>query len=270
MTDADDHIAPGELLDEHGNVDVSKVTARTSTAGTDKLYVTADRCTAIRERLRAGESAAAVAADLNARRETIYWHARGECGHHAAEVDAPAVTYDRDAGAWRADGVRPSALIDETGRVDARSATASAPARTPWIDAATCATIRHRLRRGGASPDVAADLDVTAGAVRDHAAGRCRHDDADALVYVRERGYGWVPRRLDGDATVTACPECDSASGPYQRQRDRGERDRTWLCRECGARFDAPTVRTARHTGDTRKGLAGRLSQAPAEEVGDD
>lgn len=49
---------------------------------------------------------------------------------------------------------------------------------------------------------------------------------------------------------VTACPECDNASGPYKRERKQP----TYRCRYCGAEFDEPARRPAEkpYTTDDR------------------
>ena len=69
------------------------------------------------------------------------------------------------------------------------------------------------------------------------------------------------------DGTVAACPDCDAAhivvtsTGPKGGSR--------YLCRACGATFEAFETRDRRSSQDTRSGLAKDLVEAAPEEVGE-
>ena len=70
--------------------------------------------------------------------------------------------------------------------------------------------------------------------------------------------------------TVAACPECDAArvtrnAGSGRNARSDPPRG-TYRCTDCGSYFDE-FVERARKQASVRRGLAGRLAAADADEV---
>jgi len=75
------------------------------------------------------------------------------------------------------------------------------------------------------------------------------------------------------DGLIKVCPECGSASLSSNSAGGSGRRDdcadpSAYRCRGCNQTFDEPETRPRKHTADTRKGLAGRLSRTDPDDVG--
>lgn len=75
-----------------------------------------------------------------------------------------------------------SSFFTDDGRVDARLL---ADGREPKIDAATCATVRERVRNGQTLRAAAASVGVAHSTIGHHVRGECNHDHGTPAV---ERG----------------------------------------------------------------------------------
>lgn len=64
------------------------------------------------------------------------------------------------------------------------------------------------------------------------------------------------------DRDVAACPECDSA----RSLRKRHSKTPTWVCDECGARFETPKRRSAKKSNPPT-GTERELLEADPDEI---
>lgn len=68
---------------------------------------------------------------------------------------------------------------------------------------------------------------------------------------------------------ILACPACDSASVHHNSTATDADADMDrYRCHDCHETFNEGVERTAKRDGDTRRGLAKRLVDADASEVG--
>lgn len=73
------------------------------------------------------------------------------------------------------------------------------------------------------------------------------------------------------DDTIPACPACDSVSIGVVSSSRYGTDTPAWKCEDCGERFDDPKKRPPKSREKTvTHGLAKRLAEMDADEVGDD
>jgi len=95
---------PGDLLDENGKVDITRVAEITNVPDHTDAVITPEKCGEIRADLLAGDATAAGYADeLGVDHSTIRNHARGRCHHIEARVDAPPVLYDHETREYEVD-----------------------------------------------------------------------------------------------------------------------------------------------------------------------
>lgn len=72
---------------------------------------------------------------------------------------------------------------------------------------------------------------------------------------------------MNDDATITACPACDSPSIERTNLRHGTEHGKAWRCKKCLEVFDDPVERPPR-TATKPRGLAGELYDADPEAIG--
>lgn len=95
---------PGDLLDEDGKVDTTRVAEITNVPQHTDTVITPEKCGEIRANLLAGDATAAEYADeLGVDGSTVRNHARGRCHHIEARVDAPPVLYNNQTREYEVD-----------------------------------------------------------------------------------------------------------------------------------------------------------------------
>lgn len=91
-----------ELLNDDGTVDVSAVRSRASAASANTTHIDVALCGRVRRVLAETRNAGETAAECGVGKTAARRHAKGECHHSDAEVDAPTLSFERDTG-WVVD-----------------------------------------------------------------------------------------------------------------------------------------------------------------------
>lgn len=94
----------GDLLDDEGNIDVTRVAEITNVPQHTDTVITPERCGEIRADLLAGdETTKGYAEELGVDHSTVRNHARGRCHHIEERVDVPPVLYNSHTREYEVD-----------------------------------------------------------------------------------------------------------------------------------------------------------------------
>ena len=95
---------PGDLLDENGKVDLTRIAEITNAPDDMEAVIDPEKCGEIRADLLAGRATAAeYTSILGVDKSTVRRHARGRCHHIEARVDTPPVVFNNQTREYEVD-----------------------------------------------------------------------------------------------------------------------------------------------------------------------